>query len=130
MYCAITEGIQVSVEPTFLPDYSEPDEGRWVWAYDVEVRNNGRETVRLRNRHWRITDANGRVAEVHGAGVVGEQPTILPGSAFRYTSGCPLATPSGIMMGQYEMERENGERFLVEIPAFSLDLPDHRASVN
>lgn len=130
MYRAVTHDIEVNVQPTFLPEHSSPEERRWVWAYDIEIRNNGREPVRLRNRHWRITDANGQLEEVRGPGVVGEQPTILPGRAFRYTSGCPLSTPSGIMVGQYEMERTSGERFLVDIPAFSLDLPGQRGPVN
>jgi ApaG protein len=130
MYKAVTEGIEVKVQPTYLPEHSSPEEHRWVWAYEVEIRNGGDETVRLRNRHWTITDANGQVEEVHGPGVVGEQPTLPPGAEFRYTSGCPLTTSSGIMVGQYEMEREDGERFLVDIPAFSLDLPDTERTVN
>lgn len=130
MYKAVTEGIEVTVQPTFLPEHSSPEEHRWVWAYEVEIRNRGDETVRLRNRHWTITDANGQVEEVRGPGVVGEQPTLPPGGSFRYTSGCPLTTPSGIMVGRYEMEREDGGRFFVDIPAFSLDLPDNARTVN
>jgi ApaG protein len=130
MYKAVTRDIEVTVEPDFLPDHSSPEERRWVWAYSVEIRNLGQETVRLRNRHWTITDENGQVEEVHGPGVVGEQPVLRPGGSFSYTSGCPLTTPSGIMVGQYEMERADGERFMVDIPAFSLDLPDHVPTVN
>jgi ApaG protein len=130
MYKAVTENIEVRVEPSFLPEHSAPEEGRWVWAYTVEIRNLGEGTVRLRNRHWTITDENGKVEEVRGPGVVGEQPILSPGGTFRYTSGCPLTTPSGIMVGQYEMERADGERFMVDIPAFSLDLPDHAPTMN
>lgn len=130
MYKAVTEGIEVTVRPAFLPEHSSPEKHRWVWAYEVEIRNTGHETVRLRNRHWIITDANGQVEEVRGPGVVGEQPTLPPGGSFRYTSGCPLTTTSGIMVGTYEMERQDGRRFLVEIPAFSLDLPDRARTVN
>lgn len=130
MYEAVTDNIRVTVEPAYLPEHSDAAENRWVWAYTVEVRNESGGTVRLRQRYWRITDANGVTQEVRGAGVVGEQPVIPPGGAFRYTSGCPLATPSGIMVGEYEMEGEGGERFTVSIPAFSLDAPEHPATVN
>lgn len=130
MYCAVTKKIEVVVEPQYLEEHSDPDEGRWVWAYTVEVRNGSGEEVRLRSRHWRITDAHGQVEEVRGPGVVGEQPTIAPGRAFRYTSGCPLGTSSGIMAGAYQMERPNGERFEVAIPAFSLDVPGAIRALN
>ncbi|MCF3933642.1 Co2+/Mg2+ efflux protein ApaG [Acuticoccus sp. M5D2P5] len=130
MYRKVTHDIEVTVEPSFMPEHSSPEKRRFVWAYEIEIRNLGPDTVRLRNRHWMITDANGEIEEVRGAGVVGEQPTLEPGSSFRYTSGCPLATSSGIMVGDYEMERETGERFFVDIPAFSLDLPNHRPTVN
>ncbi len=123
-YCAVTEAIEVVVTPRFLPEHSSPDKARYVWAYEVRIRNLGEEVVQLRNRHWIITDANGRVEQVQGPGVVGEQPVLRPGESFEYTSGCPLTTPSGFMVGRYEMERQNGERFLVEIPPFSLDIPD------
>lgn len=130
MYRAITHDIEVTVAPSFLPEHSSPDTCRYVWAYAVEITNHGRDTVRLRSRHWIITDANGYVEEVRGAGVVGEQPTLTPGEVYRYTSGCPLSTTSGIMVGQYEMERETGERFLVDVPPFSLDLPDSYRTVH
>jgi len=130
MYRAITHNIEVTVAPSFMPEHSSIENSRYVWAYEVEIKNVGHETVRLRNRHWVITDANGRVEEVHGTGVVGEEPTLMPGAAYRYASGCPLSTPSGIMVGQYEMERPGGERFLVDIPAFSLDLPDGRHTLH
>ena len=123
MYSSITRSIRVSVEPIFLEDQSSPSDDHYVWAYQVKIENAGSETVQLLNRHWRITDAMGRMQEVQGEGVVGEQPTLQPGQAFEYTSGTPLGTPSGIMVGSYEMETAAGERFEIEIPAFSLDSP-------
>lgn len=129
-YEAVTRGLLVRVRPEYLPEQSDPVERRYVWAYQIEVENRGEETVQLLNRHWVITDANGKVEEVHGPGVVGEQPTLKPGEAFRYASGCPLQTTSGVMRGAYEMITEEGERFDIEIPPFSLDLPDGRRTVN
>ncbi len=123
MYSESTRSIQVTVEPKYLDDQSEPDEDHYVWAYSIRIENKGAETVRLRNRYWQITDAQGRVQEVRGPGVVGEQPTLEPGESFEYTSGTPLATPSGFMMGAYEMETNSGEMFDVVVPAFSLDSP-------
>jgi len=123
MYSESTRSIQVTVEPKYLDDQSEPDEDHYVWAYSIRIENQGAETVRLRNRYWHITDAQGRTQEVRGPGVVGEQPTLKPGESFEYTSGTPLGTPSGIMMGAYEMETNNGEMFDVAVPAFSLDSP-------
>jgi len=123
IYEATTHGITVKVTPDFLEDDSAPLRDYYFWAYTIEITNGGRQTVELVSRHWRITDANGRLQEVRGAGVVGEQPTLEPGDSFRYTSGVPLRTPSGIMMGAYRMEADDGETFDVEIPAFSLDSP-------
>ena len=123
MYDKTTRAIRVSVRPTFLEDQSSPDENYYVWAYRVRIENQGEETVQLRDRYWRITDGFGRVQEVRGPGVVGEQPVLKPGERFEYTSGTPLATPSGIMLGTYRMETDAGESFEVEIPAFSLDSP-------
>lgn len=123
MYRIVTRDIQVTVSPTYLESESDPDESRYVWAYTIEIRNLGQETVQLLSRHWRITDADGDTQEVRGPGVVGEQPILEPGDAFRYTSGVPLETPSGFMRGTYEMRVPGGERFPVEIPAFSLDTP-------
>ncbi len=130
MYSSTTYAIQVSVRPSFLPEHSDPKERRFVWAYQIDIRNGGAHTVRLRSRHWRITDATGFTEEVDGPGVVGEQPILLPGETFSYTSGCPLRTPSGIMRGEYEMEDDDGERFRVAIPAFSLDLPGETPTLN
>ena len=129
-YESVTRGIKVVVKPFYLDDQSEPDENHFVWAYHVEIVNDGHERVQLRTRYWRITDAFGRVQEVRGPGVVGEQPVLDPGEAFEYTSGTPLPTPSGIMAGTYQMEGTNGEQFDVEIPAFSLDSPHQTVNLN
>ncbi len=123
MYTQTTRGITVTVQPIFLDDQSSPAEGHYVWAYRVRIQNNSDDTVQLMRRHWKITDAMGRMQEVQGAGVVGEQPVLEPGETFEYTSGTPLPTPSGIMMGSYQMETDDGETFDVAIPAFSLDSP-------
>lgn len=123
MYRAMTRSINILVEPTYLEDQSEPDQDYYVWAYHVTIENQGQETVRLRSRYWKITDAAGCVHEVRGPGVVGEQPLLHPGEKFEYTSGTPLGAPSGIMFGNYEMETDRGETFEVDIPAFSLDSP-------
>ena len=131
MYRETTEGITVTVKPYYLEDKSEPDEQRFVWAYHVRIENNGQRTVQLRNRYWRITDSRGRIQEVRGAGVVGEQPVLRPGDSFEYTSGTPLPTPLGIMGGTYQMEAsETGERFDVTIPSFSLDSPHQPIKLN
>ena len=121
MYSKTTEGIKVTATPRYLDDESEPGGGRFVWSYTIQLENLGDKTVQLLNRHWHITDANGHSREVRGPGVVGEQPVLKPGESFRYTSGVPLATPSGIMMGEYEMIRADGAKIQVEVPAFSLD---------
>lgn len=130
MYEKTTRAITISVRPFYLDEQSEPDEEHYVWAYRVSIENLGDETVQLLNRHWRITDKLGRLQEVKGSGVVGEQPVLNPGDSFEYTSGTPLQTPSGIMAGSYEMESAEGERFDVEIPAFSLDSPYDSAPIN
>ena len=123
MYSALSNQIRVTVEPTFLAEQSDPAEDRYFWAYTIEITNCGDKTVQLTHRQWKIVDANGRREEVQGLGVVGKQPTLKPGEAFRYTSGCPLTTPSGMMVGSYRMVDENGQVFEVEIPPFSLDSP-------
>ena len=130
MYRCTTRDIEVEVEPFFLPDRSDPYESHFVWGYRVTIVNNSPMRVQLLERYWRITDGLGRVEEVRGEGVVGEQPELNPGDSYQYTSGCPLRTPSGIMLGTYTMETESGERFEVDIPAFSLDLPDAARSLN
>ncbi len=126
VYEAVTEAVVVRAAPVFLPDQSQPEARRWVWAYEIEIENQGRSPVQLISRRWTITDAGGRVEEVQGPGVVGEQPVIRPGERYRYTSGCPLPTPSGAMVGAYRMVDDEGRVFDVDIPAFSLDVPSTR----
>jgi ApaG protein len=130
MYEAVTQGIRVRVTPQYLEEESSPDEGRYVWAYTVDIRNEGREAVQLRSRYWRITDASGRTEEVRGRGVVGQTPVVEPQGSFRYTSSCPLPTPSGIMVGSYQMTTGSGERIDVAVPAFSLDSPHSKPRLN
>jgi ApaG protein len=130
MYEAVTESIRVTVKPDFLDSQSRPETSTFVWAYTITVENAGVETVTLLTRHWVITDGLGRRQDVRGDGVVGEQPTLLPGQRFEYTSGCPLSTPSGMMVGSYGMVTASGRPFDVSIPAFSLDSPHDRHSVN
>ena len=130
MYSETTRDIRVTVKPVFLEDQSSPTDNRYVWAYFVKIENKGAEPVQLRTRYWQITDGIGRVQEVRGAGVVGEQPVIAPGEAYEYNSGTPLATPSGIMRGSYQMETGAGERFDVRVPAFSLDSPHQSVRLN
>lgn len=130
MYKALTRGIEVVVTPRFQPDRSSIEKSNYFWAYTIEIINHGEETVQLKTRHWRITDAFGRVQDVRGPGVVGEEPVLPPGSRFKYTSGVPLQTSSGFMVGTYGMVARSGERFDVEIPAFSLDGPNQKRTVN
>ncbi len=135
-YAEETRGINVRVAAFYLEDQSEPDEGRYVWAYRVTIENHGTQTVQLLRRTWRITDARGRTRLVQGDGVVGEQPVLEPGQAFEYTSGTPLDTPSGFMSGKYHMvtrseaARTISEAFDVAIPAFSLDSPHQGGRVH
>jgi len=130
MYRQTTDSIRVTVKPIYLEEQSAPGDNHYVWAYQVQIENTGAETVQLLNRHWQITDSQGRVQEVRGAGVVGEQPRLGPGESFEYTSGTPLPTPSGIMVGTYEMVTDDGRRFEVAIPAFSLDSPYQPVRLN
>ena len=130
MYQERTRSIQISVEPFYLDDQSAPEQNRFVFGYRVQIENQGGEAVQLISRRWRITDALGRTMEVRGAGVVGKQPVLAPGEAFEYTSGTPLATPSGIMVGSYSMVTTGGEQFEVAIPAFSLDAPGAPTPLN
>jgi ApaG protein len=127
---AITRGIAVSVEPTYLEANSSPGNSQYFWAYRVTIQNQGSETVQLRSRHWMITNARGELTEVKGPGVIGKQPFLKPGESFAYTSGAPLNTSSGMMGGSYQMESDSGERFDIEIPAFSLDRPDQDVLLN
>ena len=121
MYRAVTRQIEVSVTPRFMQERSSPRNGYYFWSYTIDIANRGTETVQLKTRHWRITDALGRLQEVTGPGVVGEEPVLKPGESFEYTSGVPLPTPSGFMVGSYGMETAGGEQFDIDIPAFSLD---------
>lgn len=128
MYRAVTRKIEVRAEPFYLEDRSDPSSDQYFWAYRITIINRSEETVQLLSRHWRITDGAGRTEEVNGPGVVGEQPVLEPGDSYQYTSGCPLTTPSGIMVGRYTMRNPGGDLFEIDIPAFSLDLPGkHRA---
>jgi ApaG protein len=129
-YIAETEGVLIKVRPSYLAGQSDPDAGRWVWAYQVEIINLGTSTIQLIARHWVITDARGQVEEVRGSGVIGEQPVIAPGDSYSYASGCPLGTPSGSMVGAYSMTDDQGRAFEAAIPAFSLDIPGGRRTLN
>ena len=122
--------VTVLVESTYLEDHSDPFEDSYLWAYKVKIKNNGNEKIKLISRHWKIFDSNGNLREVKGKGVVGEQPTIEPGDEFEYTSGTPLKTSSGLMHGSYKMESWDGKEFQVEIPAFSLDIPNKENNLN
>lgn len=123
MATAVTEGIRVTVEARYLEDRSAPDESTFAFAYTVAIANEGSAVVQLRRRHWIITDGNGKVDEVEGPGVVGEQPTLVPGQVHRYTSGAVLPTPVGTMEGTYEMHETDGRVFRVTIPCFGLRVP-------
>lgn len=130
MYRAVTQDIEVTVEPFYLEERSDPPNGKYMWGYRITIMNHSAEAVTLMARSWRITDGSGRVEEIQGKGVVGEQPEIKPGDSYQYSSGCPLTTPSGIMVGSYLMHAADGMAFRVEIPAFSLDQPGRSRSVN
>lgn len=130
MYSETTKAVTISVDPTYMDEQSEPEDFHYVWAYHVRIENNSSETIQLVRRHWHITDSQGRVQEVRGEGVVGEKPILEPGEIFEYTSGTPLSTPSGFMVGSYQMVGEQGKQFNVSIPAFSLDSPYDISLVN
>src|ERR1700730_1061903 len=130
MYSTVTHDIQITVLPEFVPERSDADEASYWWAYTVEIANRGEVTVQLTARHWKITDGNGRLEAVRGAGVVGEQPILKPGETFRYTSGTNMSTPSGIMTGTYKMVNEKGESLAAELHVFSLDSPYARRVLN
>ena len=120
----LTRGVRVIVKPEYLAEQSMPEADRWLFAYHVIVRNEGSETVQLVNRHWVITNGEGAVDEVRGAGVIGQQPELEPGAEFHYSSGCPLDTPVGTMHGEYEMRVvETGETFEAHITPFRLAVP-------
>jgi ApaG protein len=120
---ALTQGIKVSVSSQYVPQQSSPQAKRYVFAYTVKILNEGGAPAQLRSRHWIITDGNGKVEEVRGPGVVGQQPTLRPGEQFEYTSGCVLETPRGSMRGSYQMFRQDGSAFDATIAPFELALP-------
>jgi ApaG protein len=120
---AVTRGIRVEVQSVFVPERSDPDDAQWFFAYRVRITNEGAEPAQLVSRHWVIMDGHGRVEEVRGPGVVGEQPMLGPGEAFEYTSACPLRTSNGTMHGTYQMVTPDGERFDAEIAPFALGEP-------
>lgn len=130
MYEAVTKGIRVRVTPAYGEEQSSPDESYYFWSYTVDITNDSEVQVQLKSREWRITDANGKLETVRGPGVVGQTPVLAPSQSFTYTSGCPLTTPSGIMVGSYQMQLPDGKLMNVAIPAFSLDSPSVRRSVN
>ena len=115
--------ITVKVDPFYIEDQSAPDENRYVFAYTVNIQNTGTVAAKLMTRHWIITDANGKIQEVRGQGVVGEQPYLRPGEGFQYTSGAVLDTAVGTMSGSYQMVGEDGNQFDAEIPIFTLSIP-------
>jgi ApaG protein len=119
----VTQGVRIAVQAYFLQNQSKPQKGQYVWAYRVKISNERPQQVKLLSRHWIITDGAGSTKEVKGEGVIGEQPIILPGQSFLYTSGSPLGTPSGFMRGSFDMIDEEKRVFTVAIPAFSLDSP-------
>ena len=123
MYSKTTNGVTVTVTPYFLDDQSSPQEGHYVWAYQVNIKNTSSLTMKLNHRNWIIIDAKGKILNVQGEDVVGEFPILKPGESFEYTSGTPLKTTNGIMQGFYLMSQENGEQLKIDIPTFSLDSP-------
>ena len=120
---AVTRGVRVFVQSEYAPDKSRPARNEWFFIYTVRISNEGPEPVQLVTRHWTITDGTGRVEEIRGPGVVGQQPTLKPGESFDYTSGCPLGTPFGVMEGTYQMVSESGDQFDVKIAPFTLSEP-------
>ena len=130
MYSKTTNGVTVTVTPYFLDDQSSTQESHFVWAYQVNIKNAGHSSIKLNHRNWLIIDANGKVINVQGEGVVGEFPTIEPGQSFEYTSGTPLKTNNGIMQGFYLVSQDNGEKLKIDIPAFSLDSPYNKKNVH
>lgn len=120
---AVTRGVRVKVQAQYVAERSRPAEGQWFFAYRIRIENEGSETVQLVSRHWIITDANGKVEEVKGPGVVGAQPVLEAGQAFEYTSFCPLTTPFGSMKGTYQMVTKDGESFDAVIATFALNEP-------
>ncbi|MPT47221.1 MAG: Co2+/Mg2+ efflux protein ApaG [Sphingobium sp.] len=122
-FFAVTDDVVVRAAVSFLPDQSQPANSRWFWAYHVRIENEGDEPVQLLSRRWSITDGRGEIQHVEGEGVIGEQPVIHPGASYDYVSGCPLATPTGVMEGHYNMVAADGRMLRVAIPRFALVAP-------
>lgn len=118
-----THNISITIKSQYLPEQSDPEISRYTFAYTINITNTGKTAARLLRRHWIITDANNKVMEVHGDGVVGEQPYLQPGESYQYTSGASLETPIGCMQGNYDMISEDGKEFEAPIPLFSLTMP-------
>lgn len=130
-YQAETAGLHVSVIPRFMPEASNVERDRYVWSYEITIQNRSPDTVQLLARYWRITDQAGSTQEVRGPGVVGETPTIAPGDSYSYTSACPLSTPSGVMLGAYQMRRvRDNQSFEIAVPAFALESPHAKRLAN
>lgn len=119
----VQQPIDIDVTTRYLEDQSDPEANRFVFAYTIRITNRSRQTAQLRRRHWVITDSNGKVQEVRGDGVVGEQPTLTPGASFQYTSGAMIETPVGAMQGSYEMAGDEGQPFDAPIAPFTLAVP-------
>lgn len=130
IYKETTADISVSVRPEYMDDQSDPDQGHYTWAYHVRIENQGERIIQLLSRHWKIADSLGNCQEIVGDGIVGHQPTLGPGDSFEYSSGTPLAAPSGFMSGTFNMISEDGIRFDVAVPAFALDGPDQCKAVH
>jgi ApaG protein len=130
LYEQRTKDVIVRVEPEYLADQSSPADSRFIWAYTVEIDNQGEKDLTVTERFWQIADSRGQVQEVRGAGVVGEKPVVRPGEIFRYTSGAPLTAPSGMMRGTYKVEDTDGESYDVDIPTFLLDSPHEGLVLN
>jgi ApaG protein len=120
---AVTNNVRVEVESQYAPDHSQPFEQHWFFHYTVRITNEGEDTVQLISRHWFVADAAGHTDEYQGPGVVGEQPVLVPGESFTYTSGCTIKTANGVMRGTFAMISESGEHFDVEIAPFALQEP-------
>jgi ApaG protein len=120
---AVTDGLRVEVEARYSAEHSNPAANQWFFLYTIQIANEGNRSCQLISRHWVIRNATGRVEEVRGPGVVGQQPVLEPGERFEYTSGCPLDTPFGSMEGSYQMVREDGARFEAAIARFELREP-------
>lgn len=130
MYSKTTHGVKVTAIPEYLKKDSAPEEGKFLWLYTITIENFNPHSIQLLRRKWLITDEIGTSFIIEGEGVIGEQPVIKPGEGYKYLSGTPLSTPSGMMMGTYFLVDDKGEPFEVDIPPFSLDSPHHTKMLN